>query len=422
MKHFRIKMVPIEDFEASFQFLNECAQYFVDVKDKDIKHTLAGLFVEIIVPITGIVKNEVNIPCLKIFVDILFSHSLELAAKSKHRLAIIPLLNCLLCVSQKQFFMNNWFSFAQLCIQQLKSRETARISLESILRLVWVYMIRIKGEKPNETNQRLQTIIQSIFPKGSKFVSPKEMPSNIFVKIIQYIAYEKLDFAMKEIIYELLSIDSNYMNECYYSTDPAVSSNQLDSSNGMQFLGFSSSIDSNLSGNSSAFKTSKDNLNINPVKMDIGLRAFVKIIDTIQQQKEANITQPPIMPASFNTPNNASEPLSSYLSRQPQNQTKLRSASASGQSYQQNACSKDTSVASAQRIMLNDSLARDLGIGNYFEHVRRIFQDILKTLDSSIGRAFLMTKADNSLNNNNASLMQSASNQIDKLEASTSVC
>lgn len=81
-------MVPIEDFEASFQFLNECAQYFVDVKDKDIKHTLAGLFVEIIVPITEIVKNEVNIPCLKIFVDILFTHSLKLAAKSKHRLEI----------------------------------------------------------------------------------------------------------------------------------------------------------------------------------------------------------------------------------------------------------------------------------------------------------------------------------------------
>lgn len=53
MKYFRIKMVPIEDFEASFQFLNECAQYFVDLKDKDIKHTLAGLFVEIIVPITS---------------------------------------------------------------------------------------------------------------------------------------------------------------------------------------------------------------------------------------------------------------------------------------------------------------------------------------------------------------------------------
>jgi hypothetical protein len=60
MKYFRIKMVPIEEFEASFQFLNLCAQYFVDVKDKDIKHTLAGLFVEILVPITGTVKNEVG--------------------------------------------------------------------------------------------------------------------------------------------------------------------------------------------------------------------------------------------------------------------------------------------------------------------------------------------------------------------------
>lgn len=59
MKYFRIKMVPIEDFEASFQFLNDCAQYYADVKDKEIKHTLAALFVEILLPITGSVKNEV---------------------------------------------------------------------------------------------------------------------------------------------------------------------------------------------------------------------------------------------------------------------------------------------------------------------------------------------------------------------------
>jgi len=181
MKYFRIKMVPIEDFEASFQFLNDCAQYFVDVKDKDIKHTLAGLFVEILVPITGIVKNEVNIPCLKSFVDILYNHAMEFSSKSKHRIATFPLLTCLLCVSQKQFFLNNWFPFAQLCLQQLKSKEQTltRISLEAILRLVWVYMIRIKGEKSNETNQRLLAIVQCLFPKGNKYVNPKEMPAKI---------------------------------------------------------------------------------------------------------------------------------------------------------------------------------------------------------------------------------------------------
>lgn len=54
MKFFRIKMVPIEEFEASFQFMHECAQYFLEVKDKDIKHALAGLFVEILVPVAAV--------------------------------------------------------------------------------------------------------------------------------------------------------------------------------------------------------------------------------------------------------------------------------------------------------------------------------------------------------------------------------
>ena len=158
MQYFRIKMVPIEDFEASFHFLNDCAQYFVDVKDKDVKHTLARLFVDILAPITGTVKNEVNIPCLRSFVDTLYAPAFELAAKSKHRAAALPLLACLLCVSQRQFFLTYWFAFAQLCVQQLKSKEAvvARLALESLLRLVWVYMIRVRGEKASETNQRLQ--------------------------------------------------------------------------------------------------------------------------------------------------------------------------------------------------------------------------------------------------------------------------
>lgn len=59
MKFFRVKMVPIEEFEASFQFMHECAQYFLEVKDKDIKHALAGLFVEILVPVAAVSLNHV---------------------------------------------------------------------------------------------------------------------------------------------------------------------------------------------------------------------------------------------------------------------------------------------------------------------------------------------------------------------------
>lgn len=60
MKFFRVKMVPFEDFEHSFQFMHECAQYFLEVKDKDIKHAVAGLFVEILVPVAAVSSTKVS--------------------------------------------------------------------------------------------------------------------------------------------------------------------------------------------------------------------------------------------------------------------------------------------------------------------------------------------------------------------------
>ncbi|GFY64537.1 protein furry [Trichonephila inaurata madagascariensis] len=208
MKFFRVKMVPIEEFEASFQFMQECATYFLEVKDKDIKHALAGLFVEILVPVAATVKNEVNVPCLKTFVEMLYSHTLDLCTKKKHSLALFPLVTCLLCVSQKLFFLQNWHYFLAMCLSHLKNRDPkmCRVALESLYRLLWVYMIRIKCESNTATQSRLQSIVNSLFPKGSKAVVPRDTPLNIFVKIIQFIAQERLDFAMKEIVFDLLSV------------------------------------------------------------------------------------------------------------------------------------------------------------------------------------------------------------------------
>ncbi|CAH0386341.1 unnamed protein product [Bemisia tabaci] len=208
MKFFRIKMVPIEEFEASFQFMQENAQYFLEVKDKDIKHALAGLFVEILVPVAATVKNEVNVPCLKNFVESLYSQTLDMCTKSKHRLALFPLVTCLLCVSQKTFFLQNWHYFLAMCLSHLKNRDPkiSRVALESLYRLLWVYMIRIKCESNSATQSRLQSIVNSLFPKGSKAVVPRDTPLNIFVKIIQFIAQERLDFAMREIVFDLLSV------------------------------------------------------------------------------------------------------------------------------------------------------------------------------------------------------------------------
>ncbi|GCB67843.1 hypothetical protein scyTo_0000781 [Scyliorhinus torazame] len=122
--------------------------------------------------------------------------------------ALYPLVTCLLCVSQKQFFLNNWHIFLQNCLSHLKNKDPkmSRVALESLYRLLWVYVIRIKCESNTVTQSRLLSIVSALFPKGSRSVVPRDTPLNIFVKIIQFIAQERLDFAMKEIIFDLLCV------------------------------------------------------------------------------------------------------------------------------------------------------------------------------------------------------------------------
>lgn len=55
-------------------------------------------------------------------------------------------------------------------------------------------MVRIKCESNSVTHSRLQSIVSSLFPKGSKVVTPKDVPLNYFVKIIQFIAKVCLSF------------------------------------------------------------------------------------------------------------------------------------------------------------------------------------------------------------------------------------
>lgn len=138
-------------------FLSQLGNYYleVDLKQKDLKHALAGLLVEILAPAAGVwrlclrkcvcispvqeIKTEANIPSLIKFVDSLYGSTYELVNKKAHRMAAYPLITCLLCVSTAKFFLNNWVQFLNLTLANLKNRDPkmARIALESLYRLLW---------------------------------------------------------------------------------------------------------------------------------------------------------------------------------------------------------------------------------------------------------------------------------------------
>lgn len=170
-------------------------------------------------------------------------------------------------------------------------------------------MIRIKCESNSATQSRLQSIVNSLFPKGSKGVVPRDTPLNIFVKIIQFIAQERLDFAMREIVFDLLSVGRPFK------------------------------------------------LILTPERMSIGLRAFLVVADSLQQ-KEGD----PPMPRSVGVlpSGNTLRVRKTFLNK-----------------------------------MLTEDTARSIGMNAYFPHVRRVFVDILRALDSQYGRPLMMTNTQN---------------------------
>ena len=61
-------MTPVQDFEACFQFLVDLANYFVEVRERDIKNSLANLFVEILLPLAAVYQFAQSLPhCHSLF-------------------------------------------------------------------------------------------------------------------------------------------------------------------------------------------------------------------------------------------------------------------------------------------------------------------------------------------------------------------
>uniref|UniRef100_A0A183BXC8 RING-type domain-containing protein n=1 Tax=Globodera pallida TaxID=36090 RepID=A0A183BXC8_GLOPA len=174
----------VSEFEMGVSFLNELGSYFleVDLKQKDLKHALAGLLVEILLPMAAQIKTETNIPALISFVDKLYGPTYDLVNKKQHKM------------------------FLNLTLANLKNKDSmvSRMALESLYRLIWVYIIRISCEGNTATRSRLESICGSLFPRGSRNLVPRDAPLNIFVKIIHFIAQFKVDFAFKEIIFDLI--------------------------------------------------------------------------------------------------------------------------------------------------------------------------------------------------------------------------
>jgi hypothetical protein len=206
----RVKMYPVEELEGWFHFLQECAGYMLEsTKGEKVRHAMSHLLVEILTPVAAVIKYEVSMPAVKKLVQMLYTHCYDQAKKQRHATAYTPLVTVLLAISEDAFFLNNWHIFvSSIIMPSLKKNDTKLqcVALDSLYRLLWVYMIRIKGEGNVKTFNRLKPIVEYLFPRHSaRGIQYKDFPTNMFVKIIHFIAREKVDYALPEIVLDLIT-------------------------------------------------------------------------------------------------------------------------------------------------------------------------------------------------------------------------
>eukprot|EP00123_Amoebidium_parasiticum_P014915 comp22697_c0_seq1/m.35197 comp22697_c0_seq1/g.35197 ORF comp22697_c0_seq1/g.35197 comp22697_c0_seq1/m.35197 type:complete len:2304 (-) comp22697_c0_seq1:185-7096(-) len=203
MHKIKLKFFPITELEKSAKFLQDLGGYFRKIKKMpDVKQELAKLFTELLLPLAAIAKAEVNMPGIKNFVETVY----QKAFKMKQQQSSMPFITMLLCVSQKNFFLERWPVFLNVCLNNVKDTKLHHVAMESINRCLWVYFYRIKGESNATTTSRLKLITSKCFPKNASGLVPKDEPVDMFVEILLFMSESRLDYVMRDVIYPLLSI------------------------------------------------------------------------------------------------------------------------------------------------------------------------------------------------------------------------
>ncbi|RUS21260.1 hypothetical protein BC937DRAFT_93188 [Endogone sp. FLAS-F59071] len=207
MRYLKLKIYPDYALEDTADFLQSCAKFFKNAHGVKVKHAYAHLFVQLMLPIAAVAVAEVNFPAWVRAVDLIYPRALKMTTKPRHLTYGLPLVTTLLCVSKKDFFVNNWLQIVETCNQRFtKDKNTRQVALGCVCRLLWVYLYRC-SEGTNATYRKLDAIIKTLYP-SRRSINPADTPLDHFVQIAYFILMRHQDYGMENLIEYLLNADS----------------------------------------------------------------------------------------------------------------------------------------------------------------------------------------------------------------------
>ncbi|KAJ2158674.1 Cell morphogenesis protein PAG1 [Coemansia sp. RSA 552] len=210
MRFIQLRVFPIDALEESSAFLLSCAKFYSRTSGSlRLKHAWATLLTQLLMPIAAVVDAEVNLPELVQAIDIIYAKAMKMAAKVRHVTAAFPLAAAALCISRRDVFHQRWLSLLEFCIQRLKDKQFRRVSMDAILRLLWVYLFRYP-EPSAIVLRRIDSLSRIFFPATKLHAWPKTVPPDAFVYFLMCAACYNFEFTMRQLLQNMLQVDSGW--------------------------------------------------------------------------------------------------------------------------------------------------------------------------------------------------------------------
>ncbi|KAJ1950130.1 Cell morphogenesis protein PAG1, partial [Linderina macrospora] len=177
MRSLKLRVFPIDALEESSAFLLSCAKFYSRTSGSlRLKHAWATLLTELLMPMAAVVDVEVNMPELVQAIDIIYTKAMKMAAKVRHVNVAFPLVAATLCISRREVFQTRWLELLGYCLSRLKDKQFRRVSVDAILRMLWVYLFRYP-ENNATVVRRIDSMARIFFPATKLHAWPKTIPS-----------------------------------------------------------------------------------------------------------------------------------------------------------------------------------------------------------------------------------------------------
>ena len=206
-KHLRVRSQPDNVWKDSCDLLYALGELFMASHGQPIKHAYCQTLEDLILPIAEQGGSQISNLKWKDFLSMTNSRLGQMLAKPRHWATAFRLSSALLCASPIETFAPQWLSTVSSLQAKLKDRLTRASALQSICRLVWIYLDRIP-EQPTVVLRKLEDVMKIVLPSGKKnHLSTDPAFAEPVIELIRIIGSRYHEFCFKVIIFPLINSD-----------------------------------------------------------------------------------------------------------------------------------------------------------------------------------------------------------------------